>query len=253
MPRKTRKNMKTEFFHIIVQGINKGFIFNKPIYMEKYKKFLIESLEKYKVMIFAYCIMGNHAHLLIHSESITELSEFMHIVNTKYAIYFNKKENRVGYVFRDRFESEPICNERYLLNCIAYIHLNPVEAKIVEYPWQYRFSSFNEYISKNGFINDDTIKKIFGNLDYLEMFYFVHFGTYNFLDSIENKILNVDSAKNMINDYLIEKKINTIINNNEEIINLSKEMKKRGISYSLTAKILNIDKSKMSRILKNEK
>jgi REP element-mobilizing transposase RayT len=95
MPRKPRKNVDTEFFHVIVQGINKISIFSKTTYIEKFKKLLIDNISKFKVKLLAYCIMSNHAHLLLHSENVSELSKFMQIVNTTYALYYNKKENRV--------------------------------------------------------------------------------------------------------------------------------------------------------------
>jgi REP element-mobilizing transposase RayT len=123
MPRRARRDNESSFFHIIVQGIDKKYIFSSENYMKKYYELIIEKSLKHNINVLAYCIMGNHAHLLIYTTQIRDMSNFMRDVNTEYGTYYNKKEKRVGYVFRDRFVSEPICNTRYLYNCISYILL----------------------------------------------------------------------------------------------------------------------------------
>mgnify|MGYP002538811907 CR=1 FL=1 len=143
--RKIRKNVTTSIFHIMVQGINKEYIFNQEIYIKKYLKFLKENQKQTNLKIIAYCIMTNHAHLLIKSENIQELSKFMQKVNSSYARYYNYMEKRVGYVFRDRFKSQAIMSEKQYYNCIRYIHLNPVKAKIVEKQEDYKYSSYIIY------------------------------------------------------------------------------------------------------------
>ena len=122
MSRKPRKTNESSLFHVIVQGIEKKYIFSNEQYMKKYFSLVVEKSSKHDVTILAYCIMSNHAHFLIYSPKITNMSDFMRDVNTGFGIYYNKKEKRVGYVFRDRFVSQPITNIRYLYNCISYIH-----------------------------------------------------------------------------------------------------------------------------------
>lgn len=162
MPRIVRENLNTSFFHVVVQGVNKEYIFNKNKYKEKYFQFLKKAKMQYEIDIVAYAIMGNHAHLLLHTNHIKVLSDFMKKVNEDYGRYYNYMENRVGHVFRDRFLSEPIAYERYLFNCIAYIHNNPVKAAVVEKCEEYKFSSYLDYINATGFINEDIIELVFG-------------------------------------------------------------------------------------------
>ena len=78
----------------MVQGINKEYIFNQEIYIKKYLKFLKENQKQTNLKIIAYCIMTNHAHLLIKAENIQELSKFMQKVNSSYARYYNYMEKR---------------------------------------------------------------------------------------------------------------------------------------------------------------
>lgn len=129
----------------MVQGINKEYIFGKPKEAEKFKEIILRKLEQSNVIILAYCIMGNHAHILIYSEKSENISKYMQKVNTTYSQFYNKETRRVGYVFRDRYCSQDILNERQLYNCLRYIHNNPVKAKIVKCMEDYEYSSYKEY------------------------------------------------------------------------------------------------------------
>ena len=88
--------------------------------------------------------MNNHAHMLIETEKIKELSKYMQRLNGIYGKYYNKKYNRVGYVFRDRYKSEGIYSEEYLYNCIRYIYDNPVKAGICSKPEEYPYSNYKK-------------------------------------------------------------------------------------------------------------
>lgn len=161
MPRLARKDLESTFFHIMVQGIEKRYIFDKEIYKKKYLKLIIETGEKYGIRVLSYCIMDNHCHILINIDRIEDMSKFMHKINFSFAQFYNYMENkRVGYVFRDRFSSEQIFNEEYLFNCIVYIHNNPVKAKMVKSPKDYKYSSYNDYKNKRGIYNKDILKEI---------------------------------------------------------------------------------------------
>jgi len=94
--------------------------------------------------LYAYCIMDNHVHLVIKEQEVP-ISHVMRRIGTSYAVYFNKKYKRVGHVFQDRYKSEVIEDDSYLLSVIRYVHNNPVKAgicKIHEYKW----SSYPFYI-----------------------------------------------------------------------------------------------------------
>ena len=86
-------------------------------------------------------------------------------INIAYAYYFNKKYHRVGHVFQDRFKSESIEEESYLLSVIRYIHNNPLNAKMMNDPILYPWSSYNLYIneSKKGIIDKEEILAIFSS------------------------------------------------------------------------------------------
>ena len=98
MPRRARKTLSTSFFHVIVQGVNREYIFEKDTYKRKYLNLLKEAKKEYEIEIISYVIMSNHVHILIYTEQIAELSNFMKKVNEDYARYYNYIENRVGYL-----------------------------------------------------------------------------------------------------------------------------------------------------------
>ena len=147
MPRIARQNFETSFFHIMVQGINKEFIFDKPEMKKEYLKLLEKYNKEGEVQIIAYCVMDNHVHILLYTPNIKIMSKYMQEVNTSYAIYYNnKKQQRVGYVFRDRYKTQAILSEKQLGQCINYIHKNPVKAGMCHNCEEYCYSSYQKYI-----------------------------------------------------------------------------------------------------------
>lgn len=171
MKRIPRSEYHHGFFHVMVQGINKKFIFEKSIEKEEYLSLLLKYKENFKIILLAYCIMDNHVHLLIYTDEVYEMSEYMRIVNSKFARDYNKAFDRVGYVFRDRFNSQYIDTKDYLQKCLNYIHMNPVKANIVKKPSEYKYSTYNDYMEKKGIVNDRVIEKIFNEKeDYKEKF-----------------------------------------------------------------------------------
>ena len=121
MSRNPRNYLQTSFFHVITQGINKSYIFNSEDEIKYYIKLMYCLKDEYNIKILAYCIMNNHAHILIESSNIQNLSKYMQRLNMRYGIFYNKKHNRVGYVFRDRFKSQGIYSEKQFYNCMKYI------------------------------------------------------------------------------------------------------------------------------------
>ena len=188
MPRIPRMYLNTEYFHVITQGINKSYIFDSPIDIKYYIKNIYDIKEKYNIEIIAYCIMNNHAHILIKSTVINNLSNYMHDLNTRYGCYYNKKYKRVGYVFRDRYKAEGIYTENHLYSCIKYIYDNPVKAGICNKPEEYLYSNYK------------LVKKIDGCEEY--------------------QFMDIDKDSNVICKSIIEK---YLLENNMSIEDLKKD------------------------------
>nr|WP_255451001.1 transposase [Sporomusa sp. KB1] len=128
----------------MMQGINRQDIFLDD---EDYGRFL-EIMKRVKesrsCVIYGYCLMGNHVHLLLQEED-EGLSVIMKRIGTSYAWWYNQKYERGGHVFQNRFQSEPIETEAYLLSVLRYIHNNPVKANLAAIPEEYKWSSCQVY------------------------------------------------------------------------------------------------------------
>ena len=223
MSRFPRSYIKTPFFLLLTQGINKSYIFEKPEDIKYHIKIMHNLAKEQKIKIIAYCIMNNHAHILIETQEIRELSKYMQRLNTKYGKYYNKKYDRVGYVFRDRYKSEGIYSEKHLYNCMKYIYENPVKAGICNKAADYPFKKYKKIDKK---IN----------------------GKYTFIDVEQNKekiceeIITEFLRENDIElSYLKKDKIKL-----KELITILKE--DNNISLRLIARKINLNRETIRRL-----
>ena len=215
MARQARRVSPTGYYHIMMRGNNKERIFEK----ESDKNSLIESLKKAKeedsIKIVAYCFMDNHIHLVIKSE-LSDLSMAIKKINIKYAMIFNKKNGRVGHVFQDRYKSEVVASDQYLLQVIRYVHKNPVKAKIISSVDSYRWSSYNEYKNaKYNVVNKEEGNFIMGyfsgNRGLFQKFHDDSDYTV-FLDTKEEmEEQKLDIAQRLISDFFVARGINNSI------------------------------------------
>lgn len=147
MPREARKLSSINIYHIMIRGNRKQDIFLEDEDRFKFIKVLKKTKQKKEYMLYAYCLMNNHVHLLI-KEKDEQLSQTMKRINVSYVNYFNQKYQQVGHLFQDRFRSEPIEDENYLLAVLSYIHNNPLNAFIAKNLEEYAWSSYCLYIKK---------------------------------------------------------------------------------------------------------
>lgn len=145
MPRKKRISFPNAMYHITNRGVRKLTIFYDEEDYLKYLEFLEETRERFPFLLHAYCLMTNHVHLLIQTNK-DPIWAIMKNLNTKYAKYFNKRHDLVGHLFQGRYGAELINSLQYELDVSKYIHLNPVEAHMVEKAEDYRWSSYRAYV-----------------------------------------------------------------------------------------------------------
>jgi len=172
--------------------------------------------------LYAYCIMNNHVHLVIKEQN-EPISRIVKKITTSYAYYFNEKYKRVGHLFQDRYKSETIEDEPYLLSVIRYIHNNPEKAEITKKE-KYKWSSYSNYIDiLNHHIEIPEIKEM------LELFSsdiekalkeFIHYS-----NKYEEK--NFLEMKETIKSEIDEENVNEYINGYLKSKNLKKEDLKR--------------------------
>ena len=165
MARPLRVEYPGAFYHVINRGNSHEKLFKSPRDHEKFLQYLGKAAERFAVIVHTYCLMSNHYHLLLETIE-PNLSVTMQWLNVSYATYFNRKHRRKGHLFQGRFKAILIDAEVYLKQLSRYIHLNPVRAKIIETPEQYRWSSYSAFIGKQKapkFLKTDWLLSNFGS------------------------------------------------------------------------------------------
>ena len=167
MPRQARRKSESGIYHIMLRGINQQQIFEDE---EDNLRFL-ETLFKYKQQcgyeIYAYCLMGNHVHILL-KEGEENLTLVLKRIAGSYVYWYNWKYHRSGHLFQDRFKSEPVEDDIYFLTVIRYIHQNPIKAGICQNIDGYKFSSYNEYVNKANLIDAEFCFGIIDKEQFIE-------------------------------------------------------------------------------------
>lgn len=163
MPRVARLKTNTSIFHIMVRSISEIQLFNDKNDKIKYFSLIKKYQEKYRFKIYSYCLLDNHGHIILDCNG-ADVSKIMHGINLSYAMYFNRKYERHGHVFQDRFKSKIIDSDEYLAMVCAYIHGNPKDVvnKIKDIS-KYYYSSLREYLKGTntyGILNKDFLGDI---------------------------------------------------------------------------------------------
>ena len=130
MPRRSRIDAPGALHHIIVRGIERRAIFKDDADRDHFLKRLGNILTDAAAPCFAWALMSNHFHLLLKTGRVS-ISTVMRRLLTGYAMYFNRKNNRAGHLFQNRYKSILCQEDPYLLELVRYIHLNPLRVKIV--------------------------------------------------------------------------------------------------------------------------
>ena len=204
MPRTKRLiiNNETAVYHIMSRTALDGFPLG-----DAEKDFMLNLIKDYSklyfVEILGFCLMGNHFHILVkmfpehkftdkdikkryesfygdeHAfadgwvpslrAKLSNLSEFVREIKVGFTRYYNKRHHRRGYFWGDRFKSVIVENGETLINCLAYIDLNPLRAGLVDRPEEYRWNSLGYHVqteNKDNFLSLDFGLKEFGVLDF---------------------------------------------------------------------------------------
>lgn len=132
-------------FHLTWQCINFSFFLKDDWAKKLYYDLLLEWKDAYGVSIYAYNLMDNHPHLAGKTVRKEGISDLMRRINCKFAKEYNKRNKRRGQVVMDRFKSPNIQTDEYLLNVMTYLDLNPVRAKKIKHPRQYKWTSYHYY------------------------------------------------------------------------------------------------------------
>lgn len=163
MARQARTVSGTDYYHVMMRGNNKTCIFQR----ESDKSYLLELLFEFEreglMQLAAWCVMDNHVHIALKADT-ENLTTALKRLNIRYAMYYHRVHGTIGHVFQDRFRSEPIETDGYLMMVTRYIHQNPVKAKMIAIVEEYQWSSYKYFLQSDrneamGFVyslfNDD--------------------------------------------------------------------------------------------------
>lgn len=142
MSRRARLLLAGMPLHIIQRGHNKQPCFfsesDHLVYLERLREHACAT----GCSVHAYVLMTNHVHILASFVDITAAPRLIKHLGQQYSLYLNRRLGRSGTTWEGRYWSCPVPTEHYLLNCYRYIEANPVRARMVERPDQYRWSSY---------------------------------------------------------------------------------------------------------------
>jgi REP element-mobilizing transposase RayT len=147
MPRRPRVDVEGALYHVIARGVERRAIFRDDRDRSRFVERLSALVGEESVELFAYVLLDNHFHLVLRRHQ-TALGQFMRRLLTGYTVTFNRRHRRVGHLFQNRYKSVLCKEDSYLLQLVRYVHLNPVRARIVTDPADYRWSSHGEYLRR---------------------------------------------------------------------------------------------------------
>ena len=145
MSRTPRIYYQNAVYHVTIRGNNKQAVLRNEEDKNDFLKSLRKYRERFKFKLFGFVIMDNHVHLVIQTNGSINISRVMQAITLSYSQKFRHKYNYVGYVWQGRFRSNVIESESYILECLNYIHHNPLRAKMVEEIGDYIWSSYHFY------------------------------------------------------------------------------------------------------------
>lgn len=244
MPRLARKLSNSGYLHVIVRGIGKQLLFEDSSDFILY----IDLLEKYScetcVTVCAYCLMENHVHLLL-LDADGNVANLMKKIGVTYARYFNDKNERTGHLFQDRYISEPVETEVYLMNVFRYILQNPQKAGAATTD-RYQWSSYYCYGVRDSFVDTSVLEALIGDWnDYEEFMRTIDNNQYLEFERIRH---DDEWAKAVICDYLRAESGTTLQKMTKtERDECLRALKKMGVSVRQLERLTGISKGVIQR------
>lgn len=176
LARTARVQSTTGIYHVIVRGLDGENVFRDDIHKNKFLEFLAHYKDICGYHVYGYCFLDNHLHLLI-KEGKVKLGNIMKRIGVKYVTWYNNQYNRKGGLFYDRFKSEVVESDAYLLKVLRYIHQEPVKLGLVTEVSRYAYSSYGKYVEKEpeSLIDYDTCLGLLDGTKAKQMIVFTKF------------------------------------------------------------------------------
>ncbi len=140
MARHARQLAGSGIYHVMLRGVNRDAIFLDDADRERFLHSLAEAKQASGCHVLAYCLMTNHVHLVLRTAE-EPIGVVVKRLGVRYAGWFNRRYDRVGHLFQDRFASVPVEDDGHFITLLRYVWNNPVEAGLAARPEEYRWSS----------------------------------------------------------------------------------------------------------------
>ncbi len=134
-------------YHVTQRGNRRQPVFLRDTDYHTYLTLLQEETRRWRLQVWAYCLMTNHVHLIVWPETETSLSRAIAETHRRYTRHINFREGWRGYLWQGRFGSVPL-DERHLVAAMRYVERNPVEAQLVSQATNYRWSSAQAHVQQ---------------------------------------------------------------------------------------------------------
>ncbi|MBE0466825.1 MAG: transposase [Candidatus Desulforudis sp.] len=259
MPRLPREKSKSGYYHIMLRGNERKNIFHDEDDKLRFIETLYNNKQEKRFSLHAFCLMDNHVHLML-SEGEEEIANLMKRVNISYVNYFNKKYERVGHLFQDRFRSEVVDEDSYVLALARYIHQNPVRAGMVKSAGEYKWSSYACYLDENDFsklVETETVLELLASDKRTARKRFEEYMNEEaqevFIDLVEDvRVMDEKTAKELF-ERMLRRGHNVDDNTKVQVSdNLIKEFKeKTNLSIRKIAAITGLNKDRVNKMLKS--
>lgn len=259
MSRMPREYSSSGFYHIMLSGNEQRNIFIDDADRQKFLETVAKKKTETEFSLYAYCLMDNHIHLVVR-ENHKQISTIIKGIATSYAMFFNIKYDRAGHVFHSRFKSESVDDEQYLISLIRYVHNNPVRARMVDKPEQYKWSSYQSYVYPGIGQNVDAgyvLSMIDGNLnEAIQVFkWFSHEkDDTNYMDENDGIIIKtVEEGRVYLEELIADKWPGvakaTIIEDKGRRNEVIRELRSNtGLSIRKTAELLGVNRRVVERL-----
>lgn len=259
MARHQREKSKSGYYHIMIRGNERMNIFQDEEDKLRFIETLYEKKQVNRFSLHAFCLLDNHAHLMI-SEGVEDVARVMKRITVSYVYYFNKKYKRVGHLFQDRFRSEIVEDDSNLLALARFIHQNPVKAGIVKSVGDYKWSSYTCYLNESNYfskvVETEKVSGLFSDDKSSAIRCFEEYmneeAQETFIDLVEDvEVMDEETAKKLFEKMLTlgnNPDGNTKAQLSDDLI---KEFRaKTNLSIRKIAVITGLNKDKVNRILK---
>jgi putative transposase len=145
MARRPRLLIKDGLYHVTSRGDRQELVYEDDGDRKTFLRIVGQGMLRFAANAHAYCLMGNHYHLLVQTPG-ANLSQLMRHINGVYTQAFNRKHARVGHVFQGRFHASLVDRDAYLLEACRYVDLNPVRAGLVKDAGAWHWSSYRAHV-----------------------------------------------------------------------------------------------------------